>query len=121
MPESLKDLFANRNRPALDPGRRHILKRRGVSEDDYERLKASQNNRCAICNRPPGKRALAFDHDHETGQARGLLCFSCNAGLGQFQDSAQLLVTAALYLRQYGQRVKWPYGTGVSSPKPPKP
>jgi hypothetical protein len=43
---------------------------------------------------------LVIDHDHTTGEVRGLLCPTCNAGLGHFKDSPELLLKAALYLQK---------------------
>lgn len=51
--------------------------------EDYETLFKAQNGVCAICHNPcKTKRRLAVDHDHATGQIRGLLCFNCNTHLG---------------------------------------
>lgn len=50
---------------------------------------------CAICG---GKEKLVVDHDHETDKVRGLLCFFCNLGLGNFRDNPQLLKKAIEYL-----------------------
>ena len=67
--------------------------------DDYERLRFSQGNRCAICERPANPNEwLAVDHDHTTEVIRGLLCQTCNRGLGHFKDDLQLLYRACRYL-----------------------
>ena len=50
---------------------------------------------CQICG---GTNNLHRDHDHKTDEPRGYLCFSCNAGIGQFKDSPKLLRKAARYL-----------------------
>lgn len=74
----------------------------GLSVDDYRLLLTAQNEVCAICKEPPrGKRKfLSVDHDHETGQVRGLLCTTCNVGMGALRDSPELLRTAAAYLER---------------------
>lgn len=58
--------------------------------------------RCAICYSPPdGRRVLAQDHCHESGQLRGFLCLHCNTGLGHFKDDPRLLRRAARYLIKF--------------------
>jgi hypothetical protein len=58
--------------------------------------------RCAICySAPDGKRVLAQDHCHGTGQLRGFLCMHCNTGLGHFKDDPRLLRRAARYLVRF--------------------
>lgn len=49
---------------------------------DYNELLVQQNGLCAICEESPKGRKLAVDHNHKTGQVRGLLCSRCNIGLG---------------------------------------
>ena len=56
---------------------------------------ARQDGRCAICC---ATEARHIDHDHDTGQVRGMLCFRCNAALGQLDDSPDRLRRAADYL-----------------------
>src|SRR5690348_16969673 len=48
----------------------------GVSPADYDRMLEAQGGKCAIagCNRTPKTRRFHVDHDHATGQVRGLLC-----------------------------------------------
>lgn len=72
----------------------------GISLDDYQVLLDKQQGVCAVCKKPPqGKRKfLAVDHDHQTGKIRGLLCTTCNVGLGALQDNPDLLRAALVYL-----------------------
>ena len=70
----------------------------GLDTEGYEALRAWSNGGCAICG---ASRDLAVDHDHETGTLRGLLCRSCNTGLGQFKDRVDLLKIAIAYLEYF--------------------
>jgi Recombination endonuclease VII len=81
--------------------RRHHLKQRyGLAHEDYEKLLRAQDGKCGICGRDKptaGKgrtKHWYIDHDHKTKQVRGLLCYKCNTGLGQFNDDIWLLVNA---------------------------
>jgi hypothetical protein len=53
---------------------------------------------CEVCGRPPGKKALAFDHDHATGEFRGWLCLKCNVALGVLDDDPRILRALVDYL-----------------------
>ena len=94
-------------------GRRgeHLKGRYGISEDYYNMLLAAQGGVCAICksaspaNGTVGKHRIAarffnVDHNHKDGSVRGLLCFSCNAGIGLFNDNADRLRAAMWYLNE---------------------
>lgn len=77
----------------------------GLDWDEYDLLLMTQDGRCAICNGKPRKYALAVDHDHKTGEIRGLLCSRCNHGLlGSANEDPARLRKAADYLEAYGPR-----------------
>lgn len=54
----------------------------GISLTDFNAMKEQQGNSCAICKKG---RKLVVDHDHTTGEIRGLLCARCNGILGDFE------------------------------------
>lgn len=79
----------------------HRLRRYGITEDQYKNLIARSGGFCEICGVPEvhaPKGRLHIDHDHSTGEVRGLLCQRCNHGLGHFKDSEALLSRASEYL-----------------------
>lgn len=53
---------------------------------------------CQICKKTKDDARLHVDHDHVTGVVRGLLCHSCNTGIGSLGDSVELLQEAIKYL-----------------------
>lgn len=69
-----------------------------LSYAEFETMLIKQNFCCKICNVQTDK--LKVDHCHLTGKVRGLLCNSCNLGLGKFQDDPELLEKAVTYLKQ---------------------
>lgn len=71
-----------------------------LHKDDYEFLFLSQDGKCAICGKYQSdlNKSLAVDHDHNTMEVRGLLCTSCNLGLGLFFDNKDILKRAIHYL-----------------------
>lgn len=64
---------------------------------------ADQNGECAICGEYRGE-DLVVDHDHRTGELRGLLCQECNIGLGWFKDCWGRLQLAAKYIKRSERR-----------------
>lgn len=74
------------------------LRRYGLTLDDFAQLMREQDGKCAVCRLPPGKRNFSVDHDHATGRVRGLLCASCNTGLGLFRDDVGNLLAAIKHL-----------------------
>ncbi|MFJ6757867.1 endonuclease VII domain-containing protein [Streptomyces sp. NPDC091273] len=66
-----------------------------MTEADRDELIAAQGEVCAICQEGLAEHV---DHDHQTGKVRGVLCFSCNAALGQFKDRPDVMRRAAAYV-----------------------
>ncbi len=83
-----------------------ISSKYGINLDSYNNLLAEQGGVCKICGKKESVKdgrtgkvfRLSIDHCHSTGNIRGLLCRSCNHGLGHFRDVPDLLNKAASYL-----------------------
>lgn len=81
----------------------------GITTADFKERLLAQNGVCAVCLKPEtvkraGRiRALAVDHDHKTGEIRGLLCNRCNRALGNVQDDPRLLRQMVSYLEPSSQ------------------
>jgi hypothetical protein len=77
----------------------HVGKVYGLEPGEYERLLAFQAGRCAICRWAKGGsgRRLAVDHDHDSGEPRGLLCQPCNREL-LGRHNTEALIRAIAYL-----------------------
>lgn len=84
---------------------RTMLRKFGLTRKQYDRMLHRQGGGCAICGRKLGMRRngkrlrLCVDHCHKTNTVRGILCNSCNNGLGRFKDDPALLERAAAYLK----------------------
>lgn len=99
---------ANRNADRTHVRAALIKSKYGISLQDYDAMIAIQNGKCAICGEAESIRSklkkddtpvrLSIDHDHETGEVRGLLCRRCNAGIGCFRDDPKIIRSALLYL-----------------------
>jgi hypothetical protein len=68
-----------------------------ITSEQYWEMFLSQGGVCKICGRPSVK-TLHVDHDHRTGEIRGLLCSQCNSLLGFCDDSVVRLQKAIKYL-----------------------
>lgn len=78
----------------------YLQRKYGITTEVYEKMFLEGDKVCWICCLPPKKRRLAVDHDHSTGQVRGLLCFLCNKKMiGRAKKAhAWKFRRAALYL-----------------------
>ncbi len=81
-----------------------LRKKYGISLDEYNIMFDKQNGKCHICNTHQDDlhKKLVVDHDHCTGNIRGLLCDKCNRGLGHFNDDIEMLQRAIDYLKNNG-------------------
>lgn len=100
-------------RPSDDPARRSLYRKRNrkrilervrvrdhrVTERELRELDR-YDGRCAICKREPDG-TLCLDHDHGTGELRGFLCRKCNSAIGFFNEDANLVFEAFMYLEGY--------------------
>lgn len=79
---------------------RHVERTYGITAEEYWALYQAQDGRCFICRRATGKaKRLPVDHDHGTGEVRGLLCGPCNRDvLGHLRHDPEALVRALEYL-----------------------
>lgn len=77
--------------------------RRGITKSQYALMLEAQSGLCAICFcQPQFSQSLVIDHNHQTGEVRGLLCRNCNRGLGLLGDSIITLENSLNYLKTRG-------------------
>jgi hypothetical protein len=91
---------------------RAIARRYGLEPSWYAETLERQGGGCAICGTPPNGKKLHVDHDHSHCASskgcpdcvRGLLCGSCNTGIGMLRESIKLLDAASAYIREHAKR-----------------
>lgn len=78
----------------------YLRKKYGITEEVYQVMLKEHDGRCWICLKYPTNKPLNVDHDHKTGQVRGLLCFFCNKFLvgRRRREHAHLFSSTHLYL-----------------------
>ena len=88
-------------------GRKSNLKRNyGLTIEAYEAILCAQGNKCAICRMDLSEsgtlkdRNSQVDHDHATGRVRGILCRTCNVGIGHLKENVGILEAAIVYLKR---------------------
>lgn len=85
----------------LDPKRyRSYIRKyaRGVTREQYDSMVLAQNGVCVICSGVSNNKELAVDHCHVTNKVRGLLCDSCNRGIGLLKEDILILHRAIEYI-----------------------
>lgn len=76
----------------------------GITLDQYLEMVEEVNKKCEICGKEHEEenyKVLVVDHDHDTGNIRGLLCHNCNKALGLLKDNIENLKKAATYLEEH--------------------
>jgi len=96
-----------RNNPELK--KKNRIRPYKITQEQLDLLMSVSNYKCNICNlsqednKKLFKKDLNIDHCHKTGIIRGILCHSCNLGLGYFKDKIELLDKAKIYLSKWQQ------------------
>ncbi len=89
----------NKSKRSIEQKRNSVLKKYGMTHQDFQAMVVEQSGVCAICRQPekflPN---LHVDHSHRTGVVRGLLCGHCNRAIGLLQDDPNIALSAAAYL-----------------------
>ena len=89
----------------------HLRRTFGISAEQYRELEAEQQGLCVCCGKPEtaidkrtGRaRRLHVDHDHATGEIRGLLCSRCNLAIGCMKDDYTTAEAIAAYLKVFAK------------------
>src|ERR1044072_8714070 len=93
---------AGKGRTPLQRRAEHLMRKYGISMEQYAQMLESQGGVCAICGKPPkGEKPLAVDHCHQSGRVRALLCPACNRFVGGFE-----------FFRERAEKYLGPYGRG---------
>jgi hypothetical protein len=99
-----RDAYYNSPKGVLINRRAHLKRSYGITLEEYNTMAEEHNFVCAICSKQEThyrNKVLSVDHCHNTGEVRGLLCSSCNKGIGQFNDDIEALNCAINYLKKY--------------------
>lgn len=97
-----------------------------MTREEYDARKAAQDHKCAICGREqgtyPSRRGdgtkLVLDHNHETGQLRGMLCRDCNFALGYVHESVETAQRMMDYIHKWNEPSATDFKPKEPSPKP---
>jgi len=90
----------------------HIWNKFGITQEHYDRLLTEQGGVSAVCKQTETKRnvmnhevqLLGVDHNHETGEIRGLLCLYCNAAYGYLREDRDRILGLLAYHDRYAKR-----------------
>ncbi len=99
--------YRNRKDVRHDTWVRALRNNYNMTPADFNLMWAEQGGICEICKTPmaprgKAKNSVCVDHNHATGEIRGLLCRECNQGLGHMKDDPKVLESALRYLLNKG-------------------
>lgn len=105
----------SRKLPLKPPDYKRLEKKYGIKEHEYKRLVRQQNGSCYICQRDPRqfttrkyRHNLCVDHDHNTGEIRGLLCKHCNSMISRWlHDDIDKIKRVLKYFTRKNPRVTY--------------
>lgn len=89
----------NLNKIRNDENNWRYKKRYGISIEEKNEILLSQKGKCALCKKEISGFSAVTDHDHKTGKVRGILCRTCNFGLGILGDSLESIQLVVEYLK----------------------
>lgn len=84
---------------------RRIKKKYGITKEEWERIYQEQDGRCYLCQRTEKQikksksKYMVVDHNHKTGDIRGILCSFCNRTvLTVIRENADFAIRLSTYL-----------------------
>lgn len=86
----------------------HLKKKYGMTLDEYNLLFLKQEGKCAICEKHQStiKNSLCVDHNHITGEIRGLICQPCNLIVGLCNERIEVLLNTIEYINSYVRKAQ---------------
>lgn len=81
----------------------NLRRRYGITLDQRDMMILAQDWKCLICSSYLGDiedKQVHVDHNHSSGNVRGVLCHHCNTGLGSFKDEVNTMEKAKKYIQQ---------------------
>ena len=78
----------------------HLKRTYNLTTEEYNKLFTLQEGKCKCCktHQTEFKKALFVDHNHKTGEVRGLLCCNCNLAIGLVKEDINTLLEIIDYL-----------------------
>lgn len=100
----------NKEKTKLESKKRRLEKKRqnrlkyqyNITIEDYNKMYIEQEGKCYTCQKHQNdlKFKLVVDHCHKTGKVRGLLCDTCNSGIGFLKEDIDTILRVIQYLKK---------------------